>query len=69
MDFLSSSYKNFEFQFKDRNIVIYRDDMVEKLCRTAIYVPEDAKVDTIPKLVFLSLFYVSIFSGPRYSPI
>jgi len=50
--------------FRDQNIVIFRNDMVEKLCRTAIHVPEDAKVDTLPKL-----FFNTIWSQRHYSPL
>uniref|UniRef100_A0A183C6Q4 DNA polymerase epsilon subunit n=1 Tax=Globodera pallida TaxID=36090 RepID=A0A183C6Q4_GLOPA len=50
--------------FKDRHIVIYRDDMVEKLCRSAVFMPKNAKPSSIPKL-----FCDTIWAQRHFSPL
>ncbi|KAL3100406.1 hypothetical protein niasHS_001709 [Heterodera schachtii] len=50
--------------FKDRHIVIFRDDVVEKVCRSAVFMPKNAKASRIPKL-----FCDTIWAQRHFSPL
>uniref|UniRef100_A0A1I8B243 DNA polymerase II subunit 2 n=1 Tax=Meloidogyne hapla TaxID=6305 RepID=A0A1I8B243_MELHA len=50
--------------FKDRHFLIIRDDVVEKICRSAIHMPKDVHAEMIPKL-----FCDTMWSQRHLSPL
>nr|CAD2130595.1 unnamed protein product [Meloidogyne enterolobii] len=50
--------------FKDRHFLIFRDDVIEKICRSAIHMPKDVQAEMIPKL-----FCDTMWSQRHLSPL